>query len=62
MTLTSFVTAGIFLSTSVSSWIENPSEVTIETFSLPATSLPYPAITVCKAHKYDTGEYLRAVR
>ena len=33
----------------------------IETFSLPATSLPYPAVTVCKAQKYDVAEYLVAV-
>ncbi len=35
--------------------------VTIETFSLPATSLPYPAISVCKPEPYDVGEYIRAV-
>ncbi len=36
-------------------------EVAIDTFSLPATSLPFPAITVCKRRKFDVGEYLRAV-
>ncbi len=30
-------------------------------FSSPATELFYPAISICKRHKYDTGEYLRAV-
>ncbi len=35
--------------------------VSIETFSLPATDLHYPAITVCKTSPYDVGEYLRAV-
>ncbi len=33
--------------------------VSIETFSLPATDLPFPAVTVCKVNKYDTGEYIR---
>ena len=53
--------AGVFLSAAISGWINHPSEVTIETFSLPATSLPFPAISVCKTHKYDPGEYLRTV-
>ena len=35
--------------------------VAIETFSHPATDLIYPAITVCNRHKYDVGEYIRAV-
>ncbi len=35
------------------------SEVTIATFTLPATTLPYPAVTICKKSKYDVGEYLR---
>ena len=33
----------------------------IDTFSLPATRLAFPAITVCKGRPYDVGEYLRAV-
>ncbi len=34
----------------------------IDKFSLPATDLPHPAITVCKnGGRYDVGEYLRAV-
>ncbi len=37
------------------------SDVGIETFSSPATLLDYPAITLCKKYKYDTGEYVRAV-
>ena len=38
------------------------SEVGIETFTLPVTELPYPAITICKKNGlYDPGEYLRAV-
>ena len=35
--------------------------VAIETFSTPATELPFPAVTVCRKRKYDVGEYLRAV-
>ena len=35
--------------------------MTITTFSLPATTLKYPAITICKRYKYDVGEYLRSV-
>ena len=35
--------------------------MSIETFSLPATSLAYPAITVCNGYRYDVGEYIRAV-
>ena len=31
------------------------------TFSMPATDLPYPAITVCNKNGHDVGEYLRAV-
>ena len=38
------------------------SEVGIESFTLPVTDLPYPAITICKKNGlYDPGEYLRAV-
>ena len=38
------------------------SEVGIESFTLPVTELPYPAITICKKNGlYDPGEYLRAV-
>ena len=34
----------------------------IETFSLPAASLPYPSITICKENGIaNTGDYLRAV-
>ncbi len=33
----------------------------IQTFSQPASELPYPAITICRRQKFDTGEYLRAV-
>ena len=36
-------------------------EVSIATFSFPATELPFPAITICKEHKFDVGEYVRAV-
>ena len=28
---------------------------------MPATDLPYPAITICNKNGYDVGEYLRAV-
>ena len=35
--------------------------ISIATFSHPATSLPHPAITVCRAVEYDVGEYIRAV-
>ena len=39
-----------------------PSEVVIDSFTLPVTDLPYPAITICKKRGlYDPGEYLRAV-
>ncbi len=31
----------------------------ILSFSMPATELKYPAITVCKKHKYDVGQYVR---
>ena len=31
------------------------------TFSMSATDLPYPAITICNKNGYDVGEYLRAV-
>ena len=38
------------------------SEVVIDSFTLPVTDLPYPAITICKKRGlYDPGEYLRAV-
>ena len=37
-------------------------EVVIDSFTLPVTDLPYPAITICKRKGlYDPGEYLRAV-
>ncbi len=38
-----------------------PPEIAIESFSVPATDLPYPALTVCKEQKFDSGEYVRAV-
>ncbi len=53
--------AGVILNASISGWINTPTEVKIDTFSLPATSLPYPAITFCKRNKFDAGDYLRAV-
>ena len=37
------------------------SDVTIETFSYPATKLEYPAITVCKMGSYNVDEYVRTV-
>ena len=37
------------------------SDVTIETFSHPATDLEYPAITVCKMGSYNVDEYVRTV-
>ena len=33
----------------------------IDSFTLPVTELPYPAITICKKRGHDPGEYLRAV-
>ena len=37
-------------------------EVEISTFSLPVTTLQYPAITICKENGfYDVGEYIRLV-
>ncbi len=33
----------------------------METFSLPVSQLPFPALTICKKRKYDVGEYIRAV-
>ena len=36
-------------------------DVTIETFSYPATNLEYPAITVCKMGSYNVDEYVRTV-
>ncbi len=36
-------------------------DVSIETFSLPSSDLPFPAVTICKERKYDAGDYIRAV-
>ena len=35
--------------------------VAIDTFSLPATDLNYPAITICNRNRYDVGEYIRSL-
>ena len=37
------------------------SDVTIETFSYPATEVEYPSLTVCKRNGYNVDEYIRAV-
>jgi hypothetical protein len=37
------------------------SAVSIQTFSLPAITLRYPAITICKRHNLDVGQYIRAI-
>ena len=36
-------------------------DVTIETFSYPATKVEYPALTVCKRRSYNVDEYVRSV-
>ncbi len=36
-------------------------DVSIDTFSLPATSLPFPAVTICRRGRQDAAEYFRAV-
>ena len=61
VTLVGFVGAAVILHSSITGWIDSPAEVRIETFSLPATSLPYPAITVCKRNKFDATELVRVV-
>ena len=61
------VIAGLFaasdmLHSAVSDWIENPTIVTIDTLTLPATDVSYPAITICKdATNFDSGDYVRAI-
>ena len=61
-TVLNFTFAALILRSAISDWIHSPGGFVISTFSLPATDLAYPAITtVCKAQKYDIGEYLRAV-
>ncbi len=45
----------------IRNWIASPTEVAIATFSLPATRLAYPAVTVCRRGRHDVGEYIRAV-
>ena len=54
--------ASEMLYSAITDWIENPTIVTIETFTLPATNVTYPAITICKdGTNYDSGDYVRAV-
>ena len=37
------------------------SQVSINSFSVPITDLPFPAITICKTSDGDPGDYVRAV-
>ena len=54
--------ASSMLYSAIADWIEKPTVVTIETFTLPATSVAYPAITICKdGTNFDSGDYVRAV-
>ena len=36
-------------------------QVTINSFSVPVTELPFPAITICKSGSGDAGDYVRAI-
>ena len=56
-----FATAFTLVSSAIQHWIDVPSKVTITTFSMPATEVPYPAITICNKNGKNVGEYLRAV-
>ena len=56
-----FTLCSIMIYYVVAHWINHPSSVAIKTFSKPANQVPFPAITVCKEHSYDVGQYLRAV-
>ena len=56
-----FTIAFTLVSSAIQHWIDVPSKVTIKTFSMPATELPYPAITICNKNGKNVGEYLRAI-
>ena len=58
---TGFASAFTLVSSAIRHWIEVPSKVAITTFSMPATQVHYPAITICNQNGNDVGEYLRAV-
>ena len=54
--------ASCMLFSAITEWIDKPTLVTIDTFTLPATNVTYPAITICKdSTNFDTGDYVRAV-
>ena len=54
--------ASDMLYSAVTDWIDKPTIVTIDTFTLPATNVTYPAITICKdTTNFDSGDYVRAV-
>ena len=59
--LIGFATALISVSAAITQWIRFPTQMAIATHSMPATEVPYPAVTVCNPNGYDAGEYLRAV-
>ena len=56
-----FVTAFTMVSSAIKHWIDVPSKVTITTFSMPATKVHYPAITICNPNGNNVGEYIRNI-
>ena len=62
MVIAGLLAASDMLYSAITDWTNEPTKVTIDTLTLSATNVMYPAITICKdTTNFDTGDYVRSV-